>query len=78
MPGLNSDDENVRATGEFISKLKGITGVNLLPYHTVARGKHQRWNMEYKLPDLLPPTENQIQRAARILKSFGLSTHIGG
>ena len=78
MPGLNTDDENVKALGEFVSKLKGITGVNILPYHTVARGKHERWGMEYKLPGLLPPTENQTRKAAGILESFGLKTHIGG
>ena len=78
MPGLNTDDENVRALGKFVSGLKGITGVNILPYHSAARGKHQRWNMEYKLPDLLPPTENQTRRAARILEGFGLKVHIGG
>ena len=42
------------ALGEFVSKLKGITAVNILPYHAVARGKHERWGMEYKLPGLLP------------------------
>lgn len=78
MPGLNSDDKNITATGEFVSKLKGITAVNILPYHTAAKGKHLRWNMDYKLQDLLPPTENQTRRAAQILESFGLKTHIGG
>ena len=78
MPGLNSDDENIQAMGAFVSKLKGITGVNILPYHTVARGKHSRWHMEYKLPDLLPPTATQTKRAADILKEYGLNVHIGG
>ncbi|NLX85104.1 MAG: glycyl-radical enzyme activating protein [Synergistaceae bacterium] len=78
MPGLNSDDENIKAMGDFVSKLNGITKVNILPYHTVAKGKHQRWHMDYKLPDMLPPTENQTQRAAEILRSFGLKTEIGG
>lgn len=78
MPGLNSDDENVHALGAFAAKLKGITWVNILPYHTVAKGKHDRWHMDYKLPDLLPPTANQTQQAAAILKSYGLRIHIGG
>lgn len=78
MPGLNSSDENVSALGEFVSKLKGITAVNILPYHAVARGKHERWHMEYKLNDLLPPTENRLRKAASILESYGLKTHIGG
>lgn len=78
MPGINSGDENMRALGKFASRLRGVTGVNILPYHTVAKGKHERWHMDYKLNDLMPPTENQTRRAAQILEGFGLNVHIGG
>ncbi|MBQ9882268.1 MAG: glycyl-radical enzyme activating protein [Synergistes sp.] len=78
MPGLNSDDENMNAVGRFVSRLKGITGVNILPYHTVAKGKHDRWHMEYKLNDLLPPSDSMVHHAAGILEDFGLKVHIGG
>lgn len=78
MPGINTDDETINAIGKFVSKLKGITGVNILPYHTAAKGKHNRWHMDYKLPDLLPPTANQTARAFKILESYGLKVHIGG
>ena len=77
MPGLNSDDEEMHKIGEFVSKLKGVTYVSILPYHTVAKGKHERWHMDYKLPDLLPPTANQTEHAAKIIESYGLRTHIG-
>ena len=78
MPGLNSGDENMRAIGKFVAPLRGVVGVNILPYHTVAKGKHERWHMEYKLDSLMPPTENQTRRAAEILESYGLKVHIGG
>ena len=78
MPGLNSGDENIKATGSFVSRLKGVVGVNILPYHTVAKGKHDRWHMDYRLNDLLPPTDSQTHHAAGILESFGLKVHIGG
>jgi len=77
MPGLNSCDENIRALAEFVAGLKGVTAVSILPYHTVAMGKHDRWSMEYKLRDLLPPTEHQLRRAAAIIESFGLFARIG-
>ena len=78
MPGLNSSDENMHAIGKFVAPLRGVVGVNILPYHTVAKGKHERWHMEYKLNDLMPPTENQTHHAAEILESYGLKVHIGG
>lgn len=78
MPGINSGDENVAALAAFVSKLKGITAVNILPYHTVAKGKHDRWKMEYRLADLLPPTAHQLEVAAEIIEGHGLTVHIGG
>lgn len=78
MPGLNSDETNVRALAAFVSGLEGITQVNILPYHTVAKGKHERWSMDYRLPQLLPPDERQTRWAAEIIESYGLPVHIGG
>lgn len=78
MPGLNSSDENMHALGSFVKDMKGIIQINILPYHTVAKGKHERWHMDYLLNDLMPPTENQTRHAASILEGYGLPVHIGG
>lgn len=78
MPGLNSDEANVRALADFVAGLDGITQVNILPYHTVAKGKHERWSMDYRLPQLLPPDEQQTRRAAEIIESYGVPVHVGG
>lgn len=78
MPGINTSDENVTAMAEMVSKLRGVTGVNILPYHTAAKGKHERWHIEYKLLDLMPPTANMTNRAQRIFESYGLKVTIGG
>lgn len=78
IPGYTDDDENAAALASFVSKLKGITAVNILPYHTAAKGKHERWNMEYRLPGLLPPTEHRTRRAAGIIEAYGVPVHIGG
>lgn len=78
MPGINSDDRNVAALASFVSGLKGVTSVSILPYHTVAKGKHDRWGMEYRLPEMPPPTEHQLRNAARVIESRGLAVSIGG
>jgi pyruvate formate lyase activating enzyme len=78
MPGINTGDENVTAMAEMVSRLRGVTGVNILPYHTAAKGKHERWHMEYKLPNLMPPTANMTAHAQKIFESYGLKVTIGG
>lgn len=78
VPGLNSDDDNMREMGEFLKKIGGVAQVSLLPYHTAAEDKHTRWGMEYKPGRLYPPTEGALRHAARIIESYGLKTVIGG
>jgi pyruvate formate lyase activating enzyme len=78
VPGVNTDEKNLRAAGEFLSGVKGVEAVNLLPYHTAAEDKHLRWNMEFKLRGAYPPTENSLTAAASIIENFGIKTFIGG
>lgn len=78
IPGLNSDDENIRATGAFLSKLKGVRRLDILPYHRLALDKHNRWKMEFRLQDVYAPTENALRSAANIARGFGIEVSIGG
>ncbi len=79
IPGVNTDEKNIRAMAEFLAGVKGITQVNLLPYHSAAEDKHNRWSMEYKLKGaVFVPTENSLRKAAEIIESYGIRTAIGG
>ena len=78
IPGVNDDEENISRTGEFVSRLSGIVSVHLLAYHTSARNKYAKWGKTYRLPDTLPPSEENTRAAALNLKSFGLNVLIGG
>jgi pyruvate formate lyase activating enzyme len=79
IPGVNTDDENMRATGDFLAGARGVTRLNLLPYHSAAEDKHDRWGMEYRLRGAAhPPTENSLRRAAEIVEALGVSAVIGG
>jgi pyruvate formate lyase activating enzyme len=78
IPGINDDEENLRQTGRFVSALKGVVSVHLLPYHAAARNKYAKWKIAYRLPDTLPPSAEAQEAAANSLKSFGLNVLIGG
>jgi pyruvate formate lyase activating enzyme len=78
IPGINADEGNVRKTGEFLSRIRGVTGLNLLPYHNAAEDKHNRWGMDYRLSGTYSPTENSLRRAAEIIEGFGVRVAIGG
>lgn len=78
IPGINTDEENLRALGQFLASVKGVTQLNLLPYHSAAADKHGRWHMEYQLKDVPVPTENMLRKAAQITAAYGIKTVIGG
>jgi pyruvate formate lyase activating enzyme len=78
VPGVNTDEANLRAAGEFLSRVKGVELVSLLPYHSAAEDKHKRWSMEFKLRGAYPPTENMLASAAAIMENCGVKTAIGG
>lgn len=78
LPGINTDEANLIATGDFLSRARGVEALNLLPYHTAAEDKHDRWGMEFKLRGLYPPTENALASAAGVIESRGVKVVIGG
>ncbi|MDR3332959.1 MAG: glycyl-radical enzyme activating protein [Synergistaceae bacterium] len=78
IPGVNTDDVNLRATGEFLAKVGGVAALSLLPYHSAAEDKHGRWGMDYRLSGALPPTEYSLRRAAGIIEGCGVKVAIGG
>ena len=70
VPEYNLDE--IKPISELLCKLKGITGVRILPYHNYASGKYKSLGMENTLPERLPCAE-EIKKAKDTLSSFGLA-----
>jgi len=77
LPGLNDDDDNVNATGRFITTLPGVRSVHILPYHRAGAEKYRRLGQTYSLPDLRPPDDEKMNAIAGILGRYGLIVQIG-
>ncbi len=70
--GINDDEENLRALGEFLASLPNIPPVELLPYHNIAAAKYTGLGREYTLADGQPPAQEQMQMISTLLKGYGL------
>ena len=68
VPGLTDDEEGLRRTAEFISSLRTVHRVEVLPYHTLGLFKWQKLGIPYPLPDAVPPTAEQVRRAEELLE----------
>jgi len=78
IPSLNDDEENLHATTDFLSTLKNIQEVDLLPYHNIASDKYQRMAHEYELKNVRTPSDKEMRRLAKIFGEKGFRVNIGG
>jgi pyruvate formate lyase activating enzyme len=72
IPGVNDDEENLRAVAAFAAGLPHLAGVDLLPYHPMGTDKYARLERDYPLADLRPPTREQMDQVAAALAAGGL------
>lgn len=78
VPGINDDEDNIKAIGQFVASLANVEQISLLPYHKAGVDKYQRLRREYELPDILPPTSGRIAEVVGMLRQFGLTIKVGG
>jgi pyruvate formate lyase activating enzyme len=77
IPGVNDDDENVRAMGALLASL-GLTRIDVLPYHRAGLTKYDRLQRPCRLSDTRPPTADRQTHVVRLLESCGLIVQPGG
>lgn len=70
VPNFNSDQ--IEKIGEFLSGLKNVTKVRVLPYHNFAGSKYNSLEMENTLPKVLPDSK-EIKTAEDVLRKFNLN-----
>jgi len=78
IPGYNDREDNIEATSRFISELRGVREVNLLPYHRFGEAKYKRLHLKYTLKGLKPPREEHLQSIKEKIGSIGIEVKIGG
>ncbi len=70
VPDFN--EKELDGIGKFLSRMRGITKVRVLPYHNFAGSKYDALGLENTLPQGLP-TQNEITMYENTLKKYGLS-----
>ncbi len=76
--GVNADEEHIDQAASFIAGLPGAIPVQLLPYHDIARGKHEKLEQEWNPPGLSEPSSEVIARVISQFAKHGISATIGG
>ena len=78
IPGINDDEENIRAAAEVIRGTAGVEQVNVLPYHNIAADKYARLGKHSSLKDITVPSDEHMEHIAEKFFNYGVKVKIGG
>lgn len=72
VPGLTDDIKDIKELAKFLSSLKNVERVEILPFHKMGEYKWEELGYEYKLKDTEPPTKEKIEEVKTIFKKYNL------
>jgi len=78
IPGLNDDEDNVAAIGNFIADLSNTRRVHVLPFHEAGTNKKQRLGKRERESQSGSQPCVPLARLLQRLRLHGLEVHVGG
>lgn len=69
VPTINDDEKSLTALADFLSKLKNVEKVEVLPYHTLGVSKWKELGYSYPLEGIDAPGIENLENAKKILIS---------
>lgn len=67
IPGYTDDEKDLLKLKDFISTLKTVDKIEILPYHDMGKYKWKQLGINYKLENVRPANNNDINKAKKIL-----------
>lgn len=70
IPDITDDEQDLLKLKDFISELKTVDKVEILPYHNMGKYKWEELGYKYELNNIRPATEEDVDRAKNILLNY--------
>ncbi len=67
VPGITDNKEYLHSLGEFISGLKSLKALDVLPYHDMGKVKYKNLGIDYPLADTKPLSKADAAKARDII-----------
>ncbi len=75
VPGWTDDPDEIAKIAHFAAGLGNVERVDVLPFHQMGRYKWERLGLEYKLPDVKPPTAEAVEKVCAAFRAEGLKAY---
>lgn len=76
IPGINDDEENLKAAVRFCDPLKKIKEIELLPYHRLGIETYRNLRREYQLSETVSPTAKRMQELEALMKDTAVRVRV--
>ena len=77
IPGFNMSAEYAASVANIMTELK-LDELHVLPFHQMARGKYIGLDKEYAYADVPPPTDEQVEEFADMIRKSDIKVLVGG
>jgi pyruvate formate lyase activating enzyme len=80
IPGFNDDSDHLERLRQFLSttKTESVKKINLLPFHRIGSSKYKRFNIPYRMENVVPPEKEKMQKMKEFFMETGIKVKIGG
>lgn len=69
IPGVNDQPEDWQRSADRLNKI-GAKYIDILPFHRLGSGKYEAMGLSYPYTDVLPPSDEQIEKAANFFGRY--------
>lgn len=77
IPGINGDTESIQKIMEYVSELKSVDHMEILPYHRLGNMKYRALGRKYGLEELEPVKKTDLGRYVELGEKIGVRVSIG-
>lgn len=70
IPGVNDSKEELEGLGKFLSELKGVDSLQILPYHRLGTDTYRKLGIDYPLKDIEVPSDEHMQYCKSITDKY--------
>ncbi|MBU1101205.1 MAG: glycyl-radical enzyme activating protein [Bacteroidetes bacterium] len=78
IPGVTDTRKNLERISKFLSELKNIPRIDVLPYNEICEGKYERFQQKYELGKLEVQSDAKLDDISRYLIDEGFKVKLRG
>lgn len=67
VPGYTDDEQDLLKLKDFISTLKTVQKIELLPYHALGEFKWKKLGLDYSFSNIRPANSDDVEKAKKVL-----------